>query len=470
MRILLSFLLFAASLSAQETVYKKGIVKDSLKISDSLDGTYSLYLPSEFDGRKELPVVFIFDGEGRGLSAARLFRSAAEEQQYILVSSNNVDPSKELKENFTAAALLVQEVARTLPIDIESVSMAGLAEGAKVVTTLPLLFEDIQGIIYIGDQSFNFEYLEKKNLKTAIGIVGNQQINIGEMEMAAYQLRNLSIPGQLYVFEGGMEWPQPHMISSALGNLTLEAMRSEKRPLDQKLVNKLYLEDLKMADQLMSAGNYLMAKNFLDDLSIKYDDLIKTQEVKERLRQLDRSDKFSEQQEQYAEMLSKEQRLMDDFLFYYNEDVELANFENLGWWNYQKLQLQELTKGTNKMEAAMAYRLMDMLRKMSDAQLASYEDARAPLEEKLIANMLATVFDQQNFEAYKNIISLSTLDGDFPTALFYLEEMLKNGYKEVDSLYEIEGTLGLKITKDYNWLIKKYLGESRYFENATSLD
>ena len=48
--------------------------------------------------------------------------------------------------------------------------------------------------------------------------------------------------------------------------------------------------------------------------------------------------------------------------------------------------------------------------------------------------------------------------------------MLKNGYKEVDSLYEIEGTLGLKITKDYNWLIKKYLGESRYFENATSLD
>ena len=94
MRILLSFLLFAASLSAQETVYKKGIVMDSLKISDSLDGTYSLYLPSEFDGRKELPVVFIFDGEGRGLSAARLFRSAAEEQQYILVSSNNVDPSK----------------------------------------------------------------------------------------------------------------------------------------------------------------------------------------------------------------------------------------------------------------------------------------------------------------------------------------------------------------------------------------
>src|SRR5690606_13262122 len=138
------------------------------------------------------------------------------------------------------------------------------------------------------------------------------------------------------------------------------------------------------------------------------------------------------------------QRLMDDFIFYYNEDVEKANFENLGWWNFQKQQLQELTKGANRSEASMGYRLLDMLQKMSEAKTTSFEEERAPLEEKLMAYMLATVFDQQDFAAYREVISLSTLDGDFSTALFYLEEMLKNGYKDLDTLYNIEGTLGLK--------------------------
>lgn len=470
MRILLLFLFVAATLSAQETIYKKGVVMDPLKISDTIDGTYSLYLPSEFDGKRELPVVFIFDGEGRGVSAARLFQSAAEEQGYILVSSNNVDPGKEIKDNLISASLLVQEVSKTLPIDIRQISVAGFADGAQVATALPLVFNGIHGVIYIGEHYFNFDLLEKSKPAIGVGIVGNQQVNVGEMEMTAYQLSSLKIPNQLYVFEGGMEWPEPQLISSALGSLSLQAMRDKKQQMNQDLVNELFREDLKRADQLMSSGNYLMARNFLDDLANKYEGLIKTNEIRDRSRQLDRSDNFKEQQEEYAEVLAKEQRLIDDFLFYYNEDVEKANFENLGWWNFQKLQLQELTKGSNKSEVAMGYRLLDMLEKMSEAKIASLEDEKASQEEKLMTYMLATVFDQQNFEAYKKVITLSTLEGDFPSALFYLEEMLKNGYDDFESLYEIEGTLGLKITKEYNWLIKKYLGESRYFENATSLD
>ena len=58
------------------------------------------------------------------------------------------------------------------------------------------------------------------------------------------------------------------------------------------------------------------------------------------------------------------------------------------------------------------------------------------------------------------------MDNDYPTALFYLEEMLKNGFKDLNALYEIEGTLGLKFSREYNWIIKKYLGKSRYFQNA----
>lgn len=61
------------------------------------------------------------------------------------------------------------------------------------------------------------------------------------------------------------------------------------------------------------------------------------------------------------------------------------------------------------------------------------------------------------------MISLSAQDQDNETALFYLEQMLKNGYKDLNALYTIEGTLALKMSEKYNKLIKKYLGNSKYF-------
>lgn len=85
------------------------------------------------------------------------------------------------------------------------------------------------------------------------------------------------------------------------------------------------------------------------------------------------------------------------------------------------------------------------------------------LEENLFLNILSTIVDKKDFESYRKIISLSAQDQDNETALFYLEQMLKNGYKDLNALYTIEGTLALRISKKYNELVKKYLGNSKYF-------
>ncbi|RKM92427.1 hypothetical protein D7036_22825, partial [Aquimarina sp. BL5] len=77
--------------------------------------------------------------------------------------------------------------------------------------------------------------------------------------------------------------------------------------------------------------------------------------------------------------------------------------------------------------------------------------------------ILSTIVDKNDFESYRKIISLSAIDQDNATALFYLEKMLQNGYKELESLYNIEGTLALRISKEYNNVIKKYLKTSKYF-------
>jgi len=469
MRILLVFLLFALQMGAQEKSFKIGVVTDSLMVSDTLNDSYALYLPTKFDGKAALPVIFVFDGEGRGKSAARLFQPPAEQQGYIIVSSNDIRKEVSLEDNLTSAVRLVQEMSKTIPMDLKNVSFAGFAEGAKVATSLPLIFNNSHGVIYVGDQLFNFGMAEDVKPFTAVGIVGNQQVNLGLMEMSAIQLRAMGYPGILYVFEGGLEWPDPGLVTSAMGDLTLEAIKSKKRSYDTALVSQLYEQDIARAEKLISTGDFLMAHNFLEGLTEKYKGILPTGGVKDRLKELLKSKDFREQRELFQEVQEKEERLWNDFLYYYDEDIATANFENLGWWNFQKLELQKLTEGENKAEAAMAYRLLDLLERLTREKLVEVEKEDVSLESKLLAYMLATVFDQKNFEAYKKVISLSTMDNDYSTALFFLEEMLKNGFKDLDALYEIEGTLGIKLNREYNWIIKKYLGSSRYFENATSL-
>src|SRR5690606_35587764 len=142
-------------------------------------------------------------------------------------------------------------------------------------------------------------------------------------------------------------------------------------------------------ERLISSGNYLMGISYLDDLTAKYDDLVELKELRDKLKQLEKSDEYVQHLVAQGRVLEKEQRLLDDFVFYYNEDVEKANFENLGWWNFQKLQLEELTKDENSLEASMGHRLLGVLKKLSQTKLASFETSKAPLEEKLMAYMLA---------------------------------------------------------------------------------
>ncbi|RUA19040.1 MAG: alpha/beta hydrolase, partial [Flavobacteriia bacterium] len=46
--------------------------------------------------------------------------------------------------------------------------------------------------------------------------------------------------------------------------------------------------------------------------------------------------------------------------------------------------------------------------------------------------------------------------------LFYLEEALKNGFKDKEKLYGLEGTALLRITPEFNELVSNYLKDALY--------
>lgn len=464
MKKIVFFLFLSLQMAAQEQSLRKGVVIDSLKVSDTLDESFSLYLPMAFKGQEPWPVLFLFDEKGRGKTVAQLYKSAAEEQGYILASSNNISSENPLVKNVEVAARLLGAVSEMLPIDYNQISTAGSMDGAKVATSVPLLFDNIHGVIAVGNQWINFDVLDRKKDFSFIGVVGDEQYTANGMNFTANQLSRLKFPSLVYTYEGNEDWPNPEIISAAVGSLTLNAMKQKLRPMDPQLVDQLYSEDLSRVNKLISLQKLIAANHLLDIMQEKYDGLRSTSEVKNRQDQLQRSRNYVQQHYEYQKTLEKEVRLIDDFIYYMDQDLRTANFENLGWWNYQKNQLDSLAQKGGP-EGKLANRLEGFILELAQINEQQLEKNHAPLEPRLLVNMLQTIFDPTDFDSYKEVISLSAMDNDFGTALFYLEEMLKHGFKNKDELYNIEGTLGLKLTRDYNWLIEKFLGAARFHDN-----
>ncbi|MGB7786354.1 MAG: hypothetical protein WBL27_09655 [Salinimicrobium sp.] len=463
MRKFLILFLLGLQVTAQEYSVKKGMVVDSLKVSDSLSQTYALYLPTTFSNTKKWPVLFVFDPEGRGKAAAQLFKTVAEEQGYLVVSSNDINSENELVKNVEIAAKLMSNVSRVLPADFQQVATAGAMDGAKVATSMPLMFSNILGVVAAGNQYMNMDLLDRKNDFAFIGIVGDEQFTVTGMNLTAAALDDKKHLTAVYTYTGSKDWPTPDIVSSAVGSLSLKAMKDGLRPKDLQLVNSLYQNDIGRVNKMMSNGDMLQAWHLLELMSDKYEDLRDPAEIEQKQSQLRRSRSFLEQRREEAEVMATEDRLKNDFLYYFQEDVETANFENLGWWNFQKKKLDSLAQKQGA-EAKMARRVNGFVKEMAETTREEFLRKNPDLENELLANMILTIFDPNNYKAYKRIVTLSAQDNDFGTALFYFEEMLKNGYRNKEGVYNIEGTLALKMTPDFNWLVKKYIGEPKYYD------
>lgn len=463
MRTAVLVLFFGFQVSAQEYTFNKGVVMDSISVNDSINETFSLYLPLEFDGETPMPVIFIFDNQGRGIKTARLFKSVAEQQGYIIVSSNAVSSEVGLKENVISAARLIENVTSIIPVDFNQISLTGIGEGAMVATSLPILFKNIFGVMPVGAQNINAELLETKNPFIFVGVVGDESFNFYNMQGTAQTLGLFDFPNAVYVFNGAGEWPNTDIISSAVGALSLHAMEKKLRPKNKNLIAVLYERDLDRANKMISNQSYLEANRFLELLREKYDGFINNTELKDKQRHLQNTRNYREQQRQFEEVHEKEIQLIEDYIYFFDQDVATANFENLGWWDYQKIKLTKLTKSNTEAKKDMGHRLLNLLNLLSEEKVETIKKTDVSLEATLMAYMMQTIFDQHDFEAYKNVISLSAKDDDFSTALFYLEEMLKNGFNNTKALYNIEGTLGLKLTPEFNWLIEHYLGTAKYY-------
>ncbi|MDH7444496.1 hypothetical protein [Aquimarina sp. 2201CG14-23] len=441
---------------------KKGVVIDSLSIPSKEGSNYSIYLPKSFDLSKTWPILFGFDSTGNANAITTLFSKAAEELNYVVVVADFPEKSN-INDKSDYVPLIMEHIFSLLPIHNRRIYVTGIGEDATLNSLLPIIYKEFNGVIAINNTYYYNESVKVRKDFSYIGVVHDKNFRYQYFLNTKKYLKRKSVPTDIYVYDKNEALPLQSLMKKALLSFTLQDMLKGKILTDSTWVKQAYEKDLREVELLEKKKAYLHAYDELTRIRNKYHLFFETDFLKEEQKRIKKLSVYKKEKRLRSKYHNREGFLRETLFLSLEEDVEFSQYENLGWWQYRMNELDTLIVSNEKYATNMAFRIKGYLKNLiKEYKKEDKTKEEQVLDQKIFLNVLSTIVDKEDFESYRNVISFSAMDQDYETALFYLEKMLQHGFKDIEQLYVIEGTLALKLSKEYNELIKKYLGTSKY--------
>ncbi|MEP2057022.1 MAG: alpha/beta hydrolase [Maribacter litoralis] len=461
--LLLTFVLTSTAIFSQELRLLRGAISENIIVNDTVNETYSLYLPTKFEVDKVWAVAFVMDLKSKGKAAMSMLVNAAEQEGYVLASSDNMSDSLSISENVLIANRMFNSVFSTIPTEKNRAYTVGFGSGAMFASILPTFIGKLDGVISIGAAIGNVEILNPKKPFQFVGLVNRSDYNFTEMNNSKDLLNKLKFPNELIVFDGERLLPESDLIVNAFRMLTLTSMAKGHIVKNDSLVTSSYNRFLTLANNHLTDQKPLLARYQLLDMEKIFNPFMELDSLKATQKTLKRSTVYRQANRSQNSYFLKESFTKEDYSYYLEEDVISYNYANLGWWNFQMQELDKLDKSANLYERQMSSRLRGFINALvsDNIDFVSAQE-NVDFEALNLLYMMKTITSPKEFDAYLKVISISSKMEDYGTALFYLEELLKNGYTDKNSLYSLEDTALFRIMPEFNEMVEKYLKSARY--------
>jgi predicted esterase len=337
-----------APVSAQETKAPEqlptGLSKKVTCIND-VSKTYDLYLPSSYNGKKSFPLIFIFDAHAAGDLPVNLYSNLAETFGYILMASDNSKNGQDAATSDKIYQALLSEARQRFVIDERRLYTMGFSGGARVAANVAIANGGIAGVIGCS-AGFQVQNANLTNNFNFIGLAGNEDFNLAELKALDAALNETAIRHQLIVFNGKHAWCDTATMKNAFYWITFNAMRNQLIAVDDSLIEKFLSTENNVIRKMEAERNdyhlyeqYRMVVNFLDGLH-------DISGYKEKLDQLEHSDRIRMYEVYLNRIASEEQRLQKQ----YNEYM---GTKDPSWWMAEVKQLNESIRSDKKPEEAL---------------------------------------------------------------------------------------------------------------------
>jgi dienelactone hydrolase len=233
---------FAAVLLLLSAIPAQAGLTENVPCTKDPTQTYTLYLPSHYSTERKWPVLFIFDPRSRGTQAAEIFRGAAEEYGWILLSSNNTRSDTGWEVNERAVQAMLPELGK-YSVNPSRIYAAGFSGGATVAFLLARM-RHFAGVINSG-QPWMQELDATKTLFAVWSSTGKYDFNNVDVRRIDADVAESGSPHHVEVFDGVHQWMPEPLAREAIEWHELIAMHHGD--VDAVFVQRMFDEAMKRA-------------------------------------------------------------------------------------------------------------------------------------------------------------------------------------------------------------------------------
>lgn len=412
---------------------QKGVIIENVECKDFAQQSYALYLPTNYDISKPLPIIYAFDSHGNGSLPLSLMKKTAEELGYILVGSNNSKNGLSSEELNSIIQSLLSDTKTKLAIDTSRIYTIGFSGGSRVASMVAQTTDQVKAVIGC---SAGFDPSKVKTPFSFIGIAGLEDMNYLEMAYLHKKLDLIHTPNSFLVSYNKHQWPSEAIISHAISLLQLYAIKSGEAPANKPFVeafkqtNTKYIAKLKATnhpDSIVKA--YFINQELVNVL----DGLTPIVELKADLIALQKDAPIQSYLNLQSALETEESKQQQEL-------QEAYESKNEAWWNSKIKALTTAWKEEKTTQKRyMAKRLLGYI------SLSCYGYVSGALQNHnwQAASLYANIYQQadpENSETYYDLACLQANTGKPDEAIASLKLAVKYGFKDKHRL-ENDGLL-----------------------------
>jgi hypothetical protein len=409
----------------------KDQVIDTIHCISQKDQSYALYLPSQYDAKKQWPVIMIFDPSARGRTAVQIFSEAARKYGYILACSNN-SRNGPMTNNFNAASAVLQDLLKRFSIDQKRIYASGFSGGSRFAIALATAQNGIAGIIGCGAGLPNDKTLMPSGNSDFLyyGLAGTRDMNYLEMnELPGFFSDQTRIVSYLRFFEGGHQWPEAAMITDAVEWLTFQAMNRKIIPSDQVFITDIRNKTQQLINTELNAGNLTDAIMHMRFAERDFQGTSFASEMTKIIFDSEKSASYRDAAREWKRMAGREQEKRENYVNYLSEIVYSGSFPDSAsnWWKKETGSLLRLRdKGTSE-KSHMASRLLNFISILCSEQGTAYYKSKFYLQASVLFE-ICTLSNSENPLNYYNLARAMAGSGNTKESVDALTAAVNHGF------------------------------------------
>ncbi len=419
--------------------------------SDIIDQTCSLdpniqfsyYLPASYAEGKKYPVLLLFDPQGDAHFALEKYTKAADQFEYILMSTNSIKNGLDGETAGHAMQTLLGSIGTQLPVNPTRVYVGGFSGGARYAAMLAMSGSGIQGLMVAG-AGFPVETWKNLSPSVVIAAANDGDMNLPEI-LSLEGIKDKEQRSRVLIMrdKGIHEWPTLQKMQESLAIFTAYAVRDsierDKKKLD--LVLSFY-------DSLDQSDYYSTSKIHQ---SLFYERIVKALAYQKDIDKYGKAYASIIQSASYQTEKNAEQNLIKEELGIKNSYYAAMGSKDTSWWYSEMQRLNaSIQNEKSNLKSAQLMRIRSGLSLMCYMNLDKTMKANSN-QDAYYLSVLYRNIDPDNKEAWFLAAVMEARMGNKSSVIDFLNTAGKKGFNQrtrVNQTTEFNSLLGDPLFQD----------------------